>query len=67
VEPPPFRPIEGYTSFLWVATLEMIWRWFDIQPPAAANWISLLCSYSSLWIIMAMVSHYYADRILGAR
>lgn len=56
--PPPFRPIEGYTSFLWVATLEMIWRWFDIQPPAAANWISLLCSYGSLWIIMAMVSHY---------
>ena len=56
--PPPFRPIEGYTSFLWIAILEMIWRWFAIQPPAAANWISLLCSYGSLWIILAMVSRY---------
>jgi hypothetical protein len=30
---PQFRPIEGYTSFLWIAILEMIWRWFAMDHP----------------------------------
>ncbi len=25
---PPFRPVEGYTSFLWVALLDLVWRLF---------------------------------------
>src|SRR5262245_57502299 len=24
--PPPFRPVEGYTSFLWLVLLEGVWR-----------------------------------------
>ena len=24
--PPPFLPVEGYTSFLWVALLDGVWR-----------------------------------------
>ncbi|MFZ2540776.1 MAG: hypothetical protein WAW75_03260, partial [Gallionella sp.] len=31
--PPPFRPVEGYTSFLWVIILEYIWRIFGVLPP----------------------------------
>jgi len=23
---PPFRPVEGYTSFLWVVVLDWVWR-----------------------------------------
>ena len=53
--PPPFRPIEGYTSFLWVVILEWVWRGFDIRPPESANWLSLLCSYGTLGLVAAMV------------
>src|SRR5262245_18996948 len=38
---PPFRPVEGYTSFLWVVLLDVVWRVTAVEPPAAANWLSL--------------------------
>lgn len=52
--PPPFRPVEGYTSFLWVALLDGIWRVFGLSPPQAANRVSLLCSWASLGLVFAM-------------
>ena len=39
--PPPFKPVEGYTSFLWVTLLDMVWRTFGVPPPQSANWLSL--------------------------
>jgi arabinofuranosyltransferase len=39
--PAPFRPVEGYTSFLWVVLLDGIWRVFRIEPPDAANPLAL--------------------------
>jgi arabinofuranosyltransferase len=48
--PPPFAPVEGYTSFLWVKILEWIWRLTDAQPPAVANGLSLLFGYLTLWV-----------------
>jgi len=45
---PPFRPVEGYTSFLWVVLLEYVWRLFGVLPPKAANVLSLILSYGSL-------------------
>ena len=27
---PPFLPVEGYTSFLWVALLDVVWRFTGI-------------------------------------
>lgn len=38
---PPFAPVEGYTSFLWVVILEVVWRVFGVDPPHSANYISL--------------------------
>jgi arabinofuranosyltransferase len=52
--PPPFRPVEGYTSFLWVVLLDGVWRGFDVEPPAAANWLALLFSYGSLALLASM-------------
>ncbi len=56
--PPPFRPVEGYTSFLWVVMLDYVWRWFGAEPPQIANWLSLLFSALTLgltaWIVMRM-------------
>src|SRR5205085_1752539 len=45
---PPFRPVEGYTSFLWVVLLDVIWRITGIQPPASANNIALFFTYLTL-------------------
>jgi len=56
--PPPFHPVEGYTSFLWVVLLDGVWRTLGIAPPAAANFISLLFAFLTLlvvsWIVMGM-------------
>ncbi len=46
--PPPFRPVEGYTNFLWVVLLDIVWRILGISPPESANYISLVFSYLTL-------------------
>jgi arabinofuranosyltransferase len=48
--PPPFQAVEGYTSFLWVRLLELVWRVTGIEPPRSANWISLAFGYATLWL-----------------
>jgi arabinofuranosyltransferase len=53
--PPPFRPVEGYTSFLWVVLLDMIWRITGVEPPDSANYLSLFFSYLTLFVGSAMV------------
>lgn len=52
---PPFRPVEGYTSFLWVVLLQDVWLLTGIEPPEAANWISLGLGYATLALGVAMV------------
>lgn len=39
--PSPFRPVEGYTSFLWVVLLGVIWHLFDVQPPEITTRVAL--------------------------
>jgi arabinofuranosyltransferase len=52
---PPFLPVEGYTSFLWVAMLDIVWRITGILPPVSANWLSLFFSYLALLLGTLMV------------
>ncbi len=52
--PPPFRAVEGYTSFLWLAVLEAVWRLTGVAPPEAANVVALGCSYGTLAFTVAM-------------
>jgi arabinofuranosyltransferase len=49
--PPPFPPVEGYTSFLWVALLEGIWRLTGAAPPEVANGLSLACALGTLGLL----------------
>lgn len=49
--PPPFRPVDGYTSFAWVAILDLVWRVSGVDPPRAANWISLVCAGATLVLV----------------
>jgi arabinofuranosyltransferase len=39
---PPFKPVEGYSSFLWAASLWAALSWFGVEPPQSANAISIL-------------------------
>ena len=53
--PPPFRPVEGYTSFLWIVILDIIWRALDIAPPESSNYLTLIFSYLTLIVGSAMI------------
>lgn len=48
---PPFLPVEGYTSFLWVVLLDGVWSITGIEPPESAN--SLLLGFSALTLLLA--------------
>ena len=50
--PPPFRPVEGYTSFLFVAALDLVWRLTGVAPPRSSNTILLLCGYATLGVAL---------------
>lgn len=48
--PPPFEPVEGYTSFLWVVLLREVWRLTGLAPPETANGLSLFFGYATLFV-----------------
>ena len=50
--PPPFAPVEGYTSLLWVTLLDLVWRVLGVAPPQAANWIALGFGYATLALLL---------------
>jgi arabinofuranosyltransferase len=52
---PPFLPVEGYTSFLWVALLDGVWSVLGSEPPDAANALGLLCGIGTLALTAWMV------------
>src|SRR5713226_6094624 len=52
---PPFKPVEGYTSFLWIVLLDIIWRVTGIDPPGSANVVALIFAAGTLLLTSAMV------------
>jgi arabinofuranosyltransferase len=53
--PPPFLPVEGYTSWLWVALLRVVWGLTGVDPPHAANGLSLAFGYGTLFVVYRLV------------
>lgn len=53
---PPFRPVEGYSNFLWMVLLDAVWSVLRIEPPAAANTLSLVCAGLATWRIWSWSS-----------
>lgn len=49
--PPPFAPVEGYTSFSWLVLVDAVWAWFGVEPPVAAPALGLLCAWGTLLVI----------------
>jgi arabinofuranosyltransferase len=54
--PPPFHPVEGYTSFLWVCILKVVWQLTGIEPPDSANALSLLFGYGTLAFTYGLIA-----------
>jgi arabinofuranosyltransferase len=54
--PPPFLPVEGYTSWLWVVLLSAVWSITGVEPPAAANAVSLAFGYATLLLVYRMLA-----------
>ncbi len=52
---PPFRPVEGYTSFLWALLLDILWRVTALEPPSVANTLSLLWAYGTTVLSIVML------------
>lgn len=52
---PPFRPVEGYTGFLWVVMLDLVWRITGVELPDSANTISLFLAYATTLLGAAML------------
>lgn len=38
--PPPWRPVDGYSSFLWSVSVWAGWTLTGVEPPRSANWVS---------------------------
>lgn len=65
---PPFRPVEGYTSFLWVVLLDGVWRVSGIEPPAAANGLALGFSCCTALVCLGMAMNLpWTDRLRSYR
>ncbi len=62
--PPPFRPVEGYTCLLWVLLLEGVWRLTGWTPPEVANHILLLFGYGSLALCALFVGRMHLPSAL---
>ncbi len=66
--PPPFRPVEGYTSFLWVVLLDIVWRTLGVPPPASANWLALVFTYLNLLLTSVILCRLpWPDRLKPVR
>ena len=64
--PPPFQPVEGYTNFLWIVLLDLVWRLLGVAPPESANLIALAFSFGTVVIAAALTLRIPWSRSLEA-
>lgn len=60
---PPFRPVEGYTSLLWIAVIDVVWRVTGSQPPEFVNVLSLLFGCATL----VLLARLFREQLLPGR
>ncbi len=71
--PPPFRPVEGYTSFLWVFLLDGIWTVTGLTPDKVATWLDLAAALGQVVVTWDLARRLplsaeleaHRDRIIG--
>ena len=52
--PPPFEPVSGYSSFLWLILLLVCW-FFGFLPPQSANALTFLFSMGQVWLCFLFI------------
>lgn len=52
--PPPFLPVEGYTSCLWAVLLWGVWAGLGVEPPVAVHALGLGCGLGALVVVAAL-------------
>ena len=52
----PFAPVEGYSCFLWVVLLWLVWLVGGVPPPQSANVLALLCALGTLALLARRVT-----------
>ena len=52
--PPPFEPISGYSSFLWLSLLRFCW-FFGFLPPQSANLLTFAFSMGQVWLCFLFI------------
>ncbi|MBX7117126.1 MAG: hypothetical protein K1X64_22610 [Myxococcaceae bacterium] len=52
--PPPFKPVEGYTSLSWVLLLAAVWKVTGVAPPQSAGVLSLLIGLGTLTLVVSL-------------
>ncbi|MBO4644319.1 MAG: hypothetical protein J5716_06905 [Alphaproteobacteria bacterium] len=52
--PPPFEPVSGYTSFLWLSLLRILWA-IGLTPPFSAHLLTFVFSMGQIWLIFLFV------------
>ncbi len=53
--PPPFLPVEGYTSLLWLLLLDAVWTLLGIPPDRSAAALGLIASAGTVAITLSML------------
>jgi arabinofuranosyltransferase len=48
---PPFAPVEGYTSFLWVVVLDGLWSLTGLDPTVVADPLSLALAFGATALV----------------
>ena len=65
--PPPFIPVEGYTSFLWVVLLRLVWAVTGIEPPEASNILAFIFGLGTIGLVYRMLMSLPLPPLLARR
>lgn len=52
--PPPFEPVSGYSSFLWLIFLRAFWK-IGLQPPQSADFLTFVFSIGQIWLCFLFI------------
>jgi arabinofuranosyltransferase len=65
--PAPFHHVEGYSNFLWVALLSLIWTITGLTPPQIANVLLLTAGLATVWISNALLMRVFGSERSASR
>jgi arabinofuranosyltransferase len=65
--PPPFLPVDGYTSFSWLLLLHFFWSVFGLLPPESADILSFIFSMGVVGLCFAFIRRMDMPETVGGK